>query len=154
MPELWGDNPRIRSHAGNRRTLYETNQPLVGDDAPHVLTLWTKVELDNRQLVGPLQEAHCVRRRPHAKDLRLFQQFQMPMSVPRLALASVLSGGAYHDFAVQDVSPEQRHRSVPEQPSFGEDVGPSRFLPVTHCPHADARPLGISRPVLHVSSPA
>ena len=51
LPELWGDNPRIRSHAGNRRTLYETNQPLVGDDAPHdVLVVDEVQDLDNQAL--------------------------------------------------------------------------------------------------------
>ena len=52
LPELWGDNPKIRSHAGNRRTLFEANRPLVDANAPYDVIVVDEVQdLDNQALI-------------------------------------------------------------------------------------------------------
>lgn len=44
LPKLWGDNARLISHAGNRKTMHEGGHPLVPDDAGYDCILVDEVQ--------------------------------------------------------------------------------------------------------------
>jgi hypothetical protein len=51
LPKLWGEHPKLRSHAGNRRTLFEANRALVDENAPYDVIVVDEVQdLDNQAL--------------------------------------------------------------------------------------------------------